>query len=51
MRRGLFPLLRKRVALGVYPMHLGIVGEWMVELEYSEGVSGGVGRTRFLVFS
>ena len=51
MRRGLFPLLRKREGLGVYPMLLGIVAELWVELEYSEGVSGGVERTRFLVVS
>ena len=51
MRRGSFPLLWKRVELGVYPMHLGIVGEWMVELRCNGGVSGGVERTRFLVVS
>ena len=49
MRRGLFPLHRKRGELGVYPILLGIVGELWVELGYSEGVSGGVGRIRFLV--
>ena len=51
MRRGLFPLLRKRGELGVYPMLLGIVGEWMVGLRCNGGVSGGVGRIRFLVVS
>ena len=51
MRRGSFPLLRKTRGLGVYPMLLGIVGELWVGLGYSEGVSGGVGRIRFLVVS
>jgi len=51
MRGGLYPLLRKRGEWGVYPMLLGIVGELWVELGYSEGVSGGVGRIRFLVVS